>query len=274
MNDPLVSIIMPVYNGEKYIKEAIDSVINQTYKNWELIIVNDGSKDNTERIVKSYDDKRIKYFYQENKGVSAARNRALEVAKGKYITFLDSDDYLPPNSIKAREEYLEKNPDIDIVDGKAYVMDENLEKIKRIYIPSYRGPLFPKIVLLSDEVYLTCFYMVRREIINSTKFKIGMTHGEDILFFIEISAAYNANYGYVNELVFCYRTGHGSAMNNLIGLENGYIRLYREILNLPVKINFYTRNYLKIKIFKIIFLIWLRQKQFKRAILSLKILFS
>ena len=83
--NPLVSIIIPVYNGSNYVKEAIDSALAQTYKNIEVIVVNDGSTDNTEKIVKSYGDK-IRYFYKENGGVASALNLAIENSKGEYIS--------------------------------------------------------------------------------------------------------------------------------------------------------------------------------------------
>ncbi len=85
--NPLVSIIIPVYNGSNYVKEAIDSALAQTYKNIEVIVVNDGSTDNTEKIVKSYGDK-IRYFYKENGGVASALNLAIENSKGEYISWL------------------------------------------------------------------------------------------------------------------------------------------------------------------------------------------
>lgn len=95
-SNPKVSIIVPAYNVEKYIEQCMDSLINQTYNNIEIIIVNDGSKDNTLKILNNYlkEDKRICVIDQKNKGVSAARNTALDIAKGEYVVFVDSDDWL------------------------------------------------------------------------------------------------------------------------------------------------------------------------------------
>ena len=113
-----VSIIIPVYNGEKYIQNCIDSVINQTYKNLEIIIVNDGSKDDTLSVLKKYKtDKRIKIINKENGGLSSARNTGLKYVSGKYLMFLDSDDYL---SLDAIEKMISassvNNSDITICD--------------------------------------------------------------------------------------------------------------------------------------------------------------
>lgn len=89
----MVSIITPVYNGEKYISKAIESVLSQTYSNWELLIADDSSSDNTEQIIKSYNDPRIKYYKNKsNCGAAKTRNNILEIAKGRFIAFLDADD--------------------------------------------------------------------------------------------------------------------------------------------------------------------------------------
>lgn len=110
MNE-LVSIIMPSYNTAKYIGESIESVQRQTYQNWELIIVDDRSPDNTDEVVKSYlSDERINYFKNEkNSGAAVSRNRALREAKGKWIAFLDSDDLWMPDKLKKQISFMEKN---------------------------------------------------------------------------------------------------------------------------------------------------------------------
>jgi len=110
--EELVSVIMPTYNCGKYIEESIQSVINQTYKNWELIIVDDCSKDNTEKIVSSYSrkDNRIKYIkFNENYGAAIARNTAIKQANGKYIAFLDSDDIWKNNKLEKQIKFMKDN---------------------------------------------------------------------------------------------------------------------------------------------------------------------
>lgn len=106
----LVSIIMPLYNGEKFIEITLESVLKQNYKNWELLITNDGSKDNSPKIVEEYakKDERIKLFNQINKGSAAARNNSLREAKGKYIVFLDSDDIWENNFLEEQIKFLEE----------------------------------------------------------------------------------------------------------------------------------------------------------------------
>ena len=105
MKNPKVSIIIPVYNGEMYIKEAIDSALAQTYKNFEVIVVNDGSSDKTDEICKSYGSK-IRYFKKENGGVSTALNLGIKKMNGEYFSWLSHDDLYLPNKIKEQINYL------------------------------------------------------------------------------------------------------------------------------------------------------------------------
>lgn len=110
MNEDLVSIIIPVFNGNNYIKNSIDSALNQSYKNIELIVINDGSTDNTEDIIKSYGNK-VKYFYKENGGVSSALNLGITKANGKYISWLSHDDLYLPKKIETQMEELKNIKD-------------------------------------------------------------------------------------------------------------------------------------------------------------------
>ena len=114
---PKVSIIMPVYNAEKYVSEAIESVRNQSYENWELIIVDDGSTDRSPEIIDAYfrKDPRIKSLHKKNEGVSMARNLALDQVCGEYVTFIDSDDVYHPDRLYRMVQIFEKYPNCDIV---------------------------------------------------------------------------------------------------------------------------------------------------------------
>ncbi len=117
MDNPLISIIIPCYNQAKYLNETLDSVISQDYENWECIVVNDGSIDNTEQIALIYCDKdsRIKYFYKKNGGLSSARNTGISLSKGKYILPLDSDDKIDREYCKLAVKELERNDRLKIV---------------------------------------------------------------------------------------------------------------------------------------------------------------
>lgn len=145
MNNPLVSIIIPVYNGSNYVKEAIDSALAQTYKNIEIIVVNDGSKDDgaTEQIALSYGDK-IRYFAKENGGVSTALNLGIEKMQGEYFSWLSHDDAYTPNKVEDQIKELKNIPqdkldstilmcDSSFIDGNSKPLKRNQKKIKAGY---------------------------------------------------------------------------------------------------------------------------------------------
>lgn len=128
---PLVTIIMPVYNGEKYIKESLESILEQTYQNWELIIVNDASTDSSAKIALQYvkKDKRIKLTsHKKNRYRAAALNTGIRMAKGEYISFLDADDLYFEDKTEKQVDFLEKNPAIDMVYGDSEIFDEDGKK--------------------------------------------------------------------------------------------------------------------------------------------------
>jgi glycosyltransferase involved in cell wall biosynthesis len=119
---PLVSIVTPAYNGENYLDETIRSVVAQTYPNWELIIVDDGSKDRTAEIVKAWaaKDARIQYVYQENQRMASARNNGIKHAKGKYVAFLDHDNIFLPKKLELQVAHLEAHPEIGVSYAKIF----------------------------------------------------------------------------------------------------------------------------------------------------------
>ena len=114
-NQPVFSVIIPTYNREKLLKRAIDSIISQTYKNFELIIVDDGSIDHTEELVENYKDDRIIYIYKENGGQNSALNKGIESAKGEYIGFCDSDDSWLSNKLEKHIAKYNSDEDIKVV---------------------------------------------------------------------------------------------------------------------------------------------------------------
>ena len=127
MQQPKISVIVPVYNVEKYLKQCLDSIVNQTYKNLEIIIVNDGTKDNSMKIVENYlQDNRIKVINKENGGLASARNSGLEKVTGKYISFIDSDDWIELNMY---EELVSQINDEDILIYRYFSYDDKKKKI-------------------------------------------------------------------------------------------------------------------------------------------------
>ncbi|MFH1387062.1 MAG: glycosyltransferase [bacterium] len=120
---PLVSVIIPTYNREKYIGKAIQSVLDQTYGNYEILIIDDGSTDNTKKVVDSFNSEKIRYFRKEHSGISDARNYGIRESKGEYISWLDSDDEYLPNLLAFQQSHFEANPLIEVLYVDHYFMD-------------------------------------------------------------------------------------------------------------------------------------------------------
>jgi glycosyltransferase involved in cell wall biosynthesis len=130
--EKMVSIIMPVYNGEKYIKQAIECVFDQSYQEWELIIVDDGSMDNTANIIGTFSDQRIHYLFQENRGEAAARNTGMGQMKGEYMAFIDADDLYFPNALEDMVSYLDEHPQHGSVFSDGYICDQHGKQLMRL----------------------------------------------------------------------------------------------------------------------------------------------
>ena len=136
---PTVSVLMPVYNAEKYLSKSIESILNQTFEDFEFLIFNDGSVDKTKEIIESYSDNRIRFFDNtENKGYLVHLNTGIEEARGKYIARIDADDIALPNRLKKQVEFLERNSEFAIVGSQIQVIDEsgnNIEKKGKKILP-------------------------------------------------------------------------------------------------------------------------------------------
>jgi glycosyltransferase involved in cell wall biosynthesis len=148
-NSQLVSVIIPTYNRAHYIKECIISVLEQTYVNLEVLVIDDGSTDNTENIVNSIQDSRLRYIRQENKGRSHARNLALSMAHGKYITFLDSDDLYLPEKIELQVNYLKMHPNVAMVYTSAYCINHTGKKCIGKYEAKISGYIYQQIAFFT-----------------------------------------------------------------------------------------------------------------------------
>jgi glycosyltransferase involved in cell wall biosynthesis len=182
---PLISVIIPAYNAEKYISKCIESIQNNTYKNLEIIIVNDGSKDNTRQVVESFSDSRIKLINQENGGVSKARNTGLDNATGEYIAFIDSDDYI-------REDYFERMITPCLTEGAeisccVYQMVDPMG----IRLRDSRKRFYEAFIITPQQIadtYFDCldmgfvnfvFRVYNRKLVGDTRFSETLKWGED-----------------------------------------------------------------------------------------------
>ncbi|MGB3638416.1 MAG: glycosyltransferase family 2 protein [Rivularia sp. (in: cyanobacteria)] len=146
MLSPQVTVVIPTYNRAHLVKDAVESVLNQTYQNFELIVIDDGSTDNTREVLAFYKDK-LTYIYQENQGRSAARNHGIKLAQGEYIAFLDSDDVWFPDKLERQVPVLESAPpNVVLVHGYKCIVDQNLQpvpgwelKLRKLYTLAEKG---------------------------------------------------------------------------------------------------------------------------------------
>jgi len=173
---PAISVVMPTYNDGEYLHEAIDSILNQTFYDFEFIIINDGSTDNTEEIIDSYNDNRIRYLKNDsNCGNTVTRNKGMNAATGKYIAIMDSDDISVPNRLALQFEYLEKHPDIGILGGAKIFFDVHSWFYRRYptdpdYIKSFlffKNPVGQPTVMLRREI------LKKYGLLYNTKFESG-----------------------------------------------------------------------------------------------------
>lgn len=264
VNEPTVSIIMPAWNAARFIEEAIDSVRAQTCKDWELIVVDDGSTDETSAILARQLDPRISVIHQVNAGVSAARNAALDVATGEFVTFMDADDRLPAEALMHRIDYLRANPGVDIANGRIRVTKGG--ETLRVYSPSTSvTDFFPRMAALDEGCFFGPFYMVRRSRIGAHRFPPGITHCEDLCFFLELADSKDLIYGAVDSEVYEYRMHGDSAMSSLQGIESGYLALIRLLARLKRMTPRQARA-LKFRITSIMVKSWLREGRPLRAV--------
>lgn len=158
---PRISIIVPTYNRAAFIEEAITSVLEQTESDWELLIVDDGSTDDTRSILEPFlSDTRIHYQYQQNQGQPAAQNKALESARGEFICFLDSDNAWLPRKLEVQLVAMKNNPDVDIIYGDNIKIDEHGNEIGRTSMRRYSGNIASH--LLKDNCVSVNTTMTRR----------------------------------------------------------------------------------------------------------------
>lgn len=192
MNHPLVSVIIPTYNREKYIARAIDSVKKQIYENIEIIVINDGSTDNTKEVLKKYKDDITLLYHRTNKGSSFARNKGLKKAQGDYIAFLDSDDYWTANKVGSQVSHLHNNPDILVCHTNWNIMVN--DKISQPKIKEYNdGYIFN--TMLQYCAMLPSTTMIHKDVIKNigyinTKFVLGDIYH----YLIKITSKYNVIY--------------------------------------------------------------------------------
>lgn len=230
-NKRMISVIMPVYNSERYISEAIDSICNQSYENWELLIVNDGSTDHTAKIINDYakKDSRIRVFHKKNQGVSLTRNYALNQIRGEYVTFIDSDDVYHVERLERMLHVFEQHLNCDIVFSrhKEFIgeADRN-QPIGNEKMEICKDNILEKVISDSKNHFI-CNTMIKSNIAKKEKFE-PIRFAEDFCY-IRDCALKCSQMIILEEILYYYRRDNENAMTSHFFSET-YVSDYMKLV--------------------------------------------
>lgn len=220
---PLVSIIIPTYNRSKLLRQAIASVLAQTYQDFELIIVDDGSTDDTKSVIEAIPDDRIRYIWQENQQRCAARNTGIAAAQGEYLAFLDSDDLWLPRKLELQLDAIDRYPDISASHGRCVRMNQDFEFIYPHELYSSGEPEWVGDVresLLMRNPFASQGVVAHRRLFETVGgFDVSLPHSEDWDMWIRLSAI--THFCLINEPVGIYRIHSGNRTNNPVSTLKG-----------------------------------------------------
>lgn len=220
-----ISVIIPVYNGENTIKETIESVLKQTFTNFELIIINSDSNDATLSIVSQIKDERIKVFSYPKANVAVNRNRGFKHATGEYITFLDADDLWTKDKLTAQYQALQSNPQAGIAYSWTNCIDENGKFLRKTSHVNWSGDVYSKF-LLDDFIGNGSNVMIRREFLAKVDgFDENLTNAQDTDMWLKLSAI--TEFICVPKAQVLYRILPVSMSSNVLGLEKSNLEVIR-----------------------------------------------
>ena len=214
----LISIVIPVYNAEKYLGGCLNSIQNQTYKNFEVILVNDGSIDNSESICKSFveADTRFRYYLKGNGGASSARNFGLDNVTGDYVTFIDADDWVEENHLEVLINNIkENNSDMAVSSIKKFDNSNNfyfrVYSNEEKYLLNYNKlnrveflVILPKLIPANNSYKVAVSKLFKKELVTDVRFDESIVYGEDLEFFFKIYNNINS-ISYIDEVTYVYR---------------------------------------------------------------------
>ena len=223
---PKISVIIPTYNRGQYITQALESVLNQTFHDYEIIVIDDGSTDNTQEILKKFEGKIIS-LRQDNQGISNTRNRGINESHGAYITFLDSDDFWAPDKLEEQVKILDAYPKVGIVYARMPIINERGEKIG-MKPAGVSGKNFKELLEVWGDIP-TSTVMTRRDCFEKAGlFESPLEPMEDIDMWIRIARFYDL-YEIENKVLAYYRRHEEQITSKKTRVYNGLLRIYTKI---------------------------------------------
>ena len=223
---PTVSVIIHTYNNEKFIAETIESVLNQTYKDYEIIVVDDGSVDGTRDALQPYMQK-IRYHYKENGGIASAKNTGIRLSKTEFIAFLDHDDLWVPDKLKLQMEYFNQNPQVGLVYAK-YTSFRGDKELRTKPEKGYSGWIFKE--LLSKSFMQTSTVMVKRECLNAVgPYDESFSLGDEYDMFLRISKRFQC--GFIDKGLTRYRAHDTNASKDNFLFDKENLGVYKKTYN-------------------------------------------
>lgn len=221
---PEISVVIPTFNRAHMLPDAIRSVFSQTFADWELIIVDDGSDDDTKQVVSAIDDHRVKYLFQANKGLAGARNTGIRASSGAYLAFLDSDDLFLPNKLEQQLALFARNPALGLVAAGHYEVDEHL-LVHRVVAPWRSYPTLTLEDWLTSCPFIVPSVLVRRKWLDRVDlFDETMRFVEDWDLWLRLAQA-GCLMDWFTEPVCCYRYHGNSMVRNVLHMKAGMLRM-------------------------------------------------
>jgi len=229
---PRVSIIIPAYNRANMILTALKSVLAQTYPDWEAIVVDDGSSDNTREVVAGVKDARVRYIYQENKGLPGARNAGIRASSGEYVAFLDSDDAFLPEKLALQVPVLDANPDLCLVAGGFIEVDMNMRPLHEIR-PWVKNPTLDLLDWVRTCSFCVGSPLVRRGWLERAGlFDENMRYVEDWDLWLRM-ASMGCHMQWLKKSVYLYRMHASSMVRQAVMMKNGMIAMFDKFFARP-----------------------------------------
>jgi glycosyltransferase involved in cell wall biosynthesis len=214
MHTPQISILFPVYNGAEYLSGAINSLLQQSFKNFEILLINDGSTDDSQKVIETFDDKRIKkILHRKNKGLISTLNEGLILSRGEYIARMDQDDLSSPNRLEKQLTYLQNHPNVSIVGSLAGVMNEKGEILEIMPVPIYSDDI--SFGLSIKNCFIHGSVMLNRKMIPEEvlSYPTESVHAEDYAFWINLRKN-NLQMHNLPEVLYFWRS-HGKSISRM-----------------------------------------------------------